>query len=68
VTARIGDVPVGTRVLTLFTRRQGWVRAQLPKLGELGETRVRFDDAVVDRLVHSQVLVAVVELPWRILN
>jgi hypothetical protein len=62
VEARIGDVPVGTRILTLFTRRQGWVLAHNgPEVG------VKFDDGR-DKSVHAGVLVEVVRQPRETVN
>jgi len=63
VQARVGTLPVGTRIVTLLTGRQGTVREQSDYRTEPdthGETWVRFDTGG-EKAIHGRVLVAIRE-------
>jgi hypothetical protein len=62
-------LPVGTRIVTLLTGRQGTVREQSDyrsAAGCAGETHVRFADRdlFTDRVIHGRVLVRVLHMDF----
>jgi hypothetical protein len=70
VQARVGELPVGTRFITLLTRREGVIRAHGLSFNDgispvaCGDTTVAFLDALPEKRIkhlHPAVLVEVVE-------
>lgn len=56
--ARVGDVPVGTRIVTLLTGRRGTVCAHVAEVGD--PVAISFEDGE-NKLVHPEVRVGVEE-------